>query len=86
MAKYQRMDDYEPSQIDPSKEVLKFACCDCGLVHTMAMSIISDGQSAGSKIEITWRRENRSTAQLRRNEFGGLHTKPRRSWHMTRVR
>lgn len=49
-------------------QVLRLACCDCGLIHSMAFAIEDNG-----KLGIAVRRENRRTAAHRRaKEFRGL--------------
>ena len=66
--KYKRLKDYEGIEVNPDKEILKFACCDCGCVHKIALAKENNGN-----IGIALRRDNRATAQLRRYEFGYLH-------------
>ena len=67
MGKYEKLNDYEGVLLDPDKEIFRFACCDCGLVHSMKIVRESD-----NKIGIVFKRENRSTAQLRRHQYGNL--------------
>ena len=40
------------------------ACCDCGLVHTIEFRVTDDGEAVQFRV----RRNNRSTAQLRRHQ------------------
>jgi uncharacterized Zn finger protein len=46
----------------PSGEKVRFACCDCGLVHDMVV-VTHDRKPVG----VAMRRNNRSTAQRRRH-------------------
>ena len=68
MSKYRKIFDYEGFKIDPDKETVCFACCDCGLVHSMGVAF-----EEGGKIGVAFKRENRATAQLRRHHYGSLH-------------
>lgn len=82
MSKYEQLKDNEISIIDPEKQILRFACCDCGLVHDYKF-IINKG-----KIEMAIRRHNRATAQLRKNGYGYLSlVDPKSSlkWKMVRI-
>jgi len=42
-------------------ELLRMACCDCGLIHTIAFAVEANGN-----LGIAVRRENRATAAKRR--------------------
>lgn len=61
MTRYKQRIDHEGFAV-PSGEVYKIACCDCGLVHDFVF-ISEDGKPIG----IAARRNNRATAQKRRN-------------------
>jgi len=61
MSKYKTLEDCEGIEINYKKEILKFACCDCGLVHDMAFAIEEKG-----KLGIAFKRNNRATGQRRR--------------------
>ena len=64
MKKYLWLDDGDCFQIDPKKQYVRLACCDCGLTHAFIMKIVS------GKILICVHRNERATAQLRRhNQF-----------------
>ena len=39
MSKYRKLNNYEGVDIDREDGLLRFACCDCGLVHTMAFVV-----------------------------------------------
>jgi len=47
--------------LNPVSENFKFACCDCGLIHTLDFKIIKN-----MNIEMTVTRDNRATGQYRR--------------------
>jgi nitroimidazol reductase NimA-like FMN-containing flavoprotein (pyridoxamine 5'-phosphate oxidase superfamily) len=63
MAKYPVLVDGEAITIKPG-EILRFACCDCGLVHNMAFAF-EDGE-----IGIAIERNKRATGQKRRHMKG----------------
>lgn len=69
MTKYPKMEDGTQFSLDMRNELWRFACCDCGLVHSMAFSV--DERDRGRLI-MTIVREPRATAQLRRHAFGYL--------------
>ena len=56
---YPVLQDGEGMSVKPG-DVIRFACCDCGLVHDVAFAY-EDGE-----IGIALRRNTRSTAQRRR--------------------
>lgn len=58
MTKYEQAVDDEPLIVDA--DGINFACCDCGLVHHLSASL-QDGE-----IVVTFRRDNRKTAAIRR--------------------
>lgn len=80
MTKYPKFNDCEGVLLDPDEEYFRFACCDCGLVHTMAVVPEGDG-----KIGVAFKREPRATAQLRRHEFGYLQQGRGKSYAMSRT-
>jgi hypothetical protein len=47
--------------VQPVRKGFRFACCDCGLVHQMDFRIHK------GRVQFRARRNNRSTALLRRN-------------------
>lgn len=66
--RYKKRDDYEEFTVNyGNKEILRLACCDCGLVHSFAFHVYR-----GKTIGIATRREKQCTAQLRRYNFGDL--------------
>ena len=60
--KYKQRKDYEGFEV-PSGEIYRIACCDCGLVHDFVF-VSEDGKPIG----IAAKRNNRATAQRRRNK------------------
>lgn len=46
----------------PNKQILRFQCCDCGLVHDIGFEADSD-----NPITIIMTKNNRATGQLRRH-------------------
>ncbi len=77
--RYPKLSNYEGFEIDPKEETIRFACCDCGLVHDMGVAIVGK-----KKVQIAFRRCNRGTAQLRRYSFGSLQQKSVGRWRMRR--
>jgi len=67
MSKYHRYHDGESQIIDTKGELLKLACCDCGLVHYVAVTIIDD-----SLVKLQFVQDKRATGQLRRHKWGNL--------------
>ncbi len=77
--RYPKFSDYEGFEIDPKEETIRFACCDCGLVHDMGVAIVGR-----KKVQIAYHRHNRATAQLRRHSYDYLQQKPSRGkWRMS---
>lgn len=62
--KYRRV--IENEWIRPTMKGYKMACCDCGLIHELDFKVIRWGR--GHKIKFRARRNNRATAQMRRNK------------------
>lgn len=60
MARYPVLNDGDAITIKPG-EILRFACCDCGLVHNIAFAF-EDGE-----IGIAIARNKRATGQKRRH-------------------
>lgn len=67
MNKYPKLQDGECLEIDLKNEDLRYACCDCGLVHTIQFHHIKK-----DIWHFAFFREKRSTGQLRRRKFGYL--------------
>lgn len=62
---YYQIKDGDNIELDKGGEIIKFSCCDCGLMHKFTMKILDNGN-----IGVMIRRDNRATAQLRRhNKF-----------------
>ena len=66
LSKYKKLEDFEGFLVDPENETIRFACCDCGLVHDIGIAIEED------KVGLVFVRRNRHTAQLRRYSYGDL--------------
>jgi hypothetical protein len=64
MAKYDTPEANE--WVQPIMKGYKLACCDCGLVHEVDFRFISINGKA--KLQMRFRRANRSTAQIRRHK------------------
>lgn len=77
---YPKVDDGEITEIRWRVQTLRFACCDCGLVHSFEFKV-SEG---GEIIEVTLHRQNKSTAALRRQKFGNLQSGKVKKWKMTK--
>lgn len=81
--KYEKLED-DDVYIMKQSHILRFACCDCGLVHTHAFLIRDNSHYKRAKkqngrdflkkneIGISVKRERGSTAQLRRHDYGYL--------------
>ncbi len=78
-SRYPKLRDYDGFTIDPKEQTIRFACCDCALVHDMRVVI-----TGKKKVQILFRRFNRGTAQLRRYAYGNLQQKPVNGWKMGR--
>lgn len=80
MSKYIKADDYEEPQMPKEPgDIVYQACCDCGLVHVIAWFEHVDT----GKLKMLTVRDERRTAQLRRNEYGSLHNGSGK-WRMIR--
>jgi uncharacterized Zn finger protein len=66
MTRFKQRQDYEDFDL-PSGEIYKLRCCDCGLVHDFVF-VTKDGR----EINVSARRNTRSTAQSRRHLKGKL--------------
>jgi hypothetical protein len=79
MTKYEKFNDCEGPLLADG-EIFRFACCDCGLVHSM-VAVKEDGG-----IGLAFKREKRHTAQLRRHGYGHLQQQGVGKHKMVRVR
>ena len=61
--KYIQREDYDGFEVE-GEGLHRISCCDCGLVHDMAVAIEDNG-----KIGLAFKRNNRATAQIRRYRF-----------------
>ena len=67
MSKYDKIEDDMGFLVNTEKETLKLACCDCGMVHYVGITVKDD-----KNIMIGFKRDRRATAQLRRHGYGYL--------------
>ena len=67
MGKYQRYKNGDSQIINTKNETLKLACCDCGAVHYIGITILD-----GSLVKLQFVKDKWATAQLRRNNYGSL--------------
>jgi hypothetical protein len=58
--RYKKLKSKDLIKLNVKKENLKFACCDCGLIHLFDFTINKD------ELFISVVRDNRATAQYRR--------------------
>ena len=78
--KYEKLKDDMGFLVNTEEETLKLACCDCGLVHYIGITL-----KGGKNAMIGFKRDNRATAQLRRRNYGYLQHEPERRWRLERV-
>ncbi|KKL19779.1 hypothetical protein LCGC14_2462020 [marine sediment metagenome] len=57
----------ENQWIKPKHKGYKLACCDCGLVHYMGITVLDN-----KDVSVGFKRDRRATGQLRRNNYGNL--------------
>ena len=79
-SRYPKLKDYEGFEIDPKTTMIRLACCDCGLVHDINITVIAEGE----KVDVAFKRFNRGTAQLRRHQYGKLQQQSVNGWRMRR--
>ena len=70
MTLYEKLKDSMGFTFNPEEETLKIACCDCGLVHYIGITVLED-----KTVSIGFKQDKRATGQLRRYEYGNLHQK-----------
>lgn len=80
MSKYGKIEDYEEVVFNPSTDILRFACCDCALVHDMRIIIESN-----DKAMVVFRSHHRATAQLRRYKWGNLQKDGKAQYRLIRL-
>ena len=82
---YPKLKDYEGFEFDSKDQIIRFACCDCGLIHDMKIAVIGKrGFELVRRVEIAFKRFNRGTAQLRRHQYGTLQQQAINGWRMRR--
>ena len=85
MSRYPKMKGDEAFKFDSKDTFVRFACCDCGLIHDMKVAVIGkQGIELGQRVEVAFKRFNRGTAQLRRHRYGNLQQRPVNGWRMRR--
>jgi len=79
-SKFKKLENGEELHLDYRKGNLRLACCDCGLVHTIAFHVYR-----GGVLGIAMERDKRATAQLRHHDFGYLQQDgSARKYHLER--
>lgn len=63
---YKKHSDPATFIIHPEKEILKLACCACGLTHFIKIEYVE----GTNKIAVTFTVDKRATGQLRRHKYG----------------
>lgn len=61
--KYKQQYDDDTLEFDPKGDIWKIACCDCGLVHEIALAVEDNGN-----IGVAIKSDKRATAQKRRHK------------------
>jgi len=83
--RYPRVSDGEWFIVNTKGNYLRWACCDCGLVHNVDFSVVYDeNHKTTDDIGMKVHRNNRSTGQLRRREYGDLQNGKSKTWKMER--
>jgi len=67
MTKYDKFEDNTGIKVNTNEETLKIACCDCGLVHYIGITILDE-----KNVLVGFKRDKRATSQLRRCDYGNL--------------
>ena len=68
MPNYAVVTSEEPFEINTKTTELLIGCCDCGLVHTLPITVIQKNGKLTHRIRMEYNRNERSTAQLRRKK------------------
>lgn len=79
MTRYIKREDYEVMYINSNDDILRLACCDCGMVHTIGVLMRGNKHERLAKAKLkkyevgmVFVSEPRCTAQLRRYNYGHL--------------
>ena len=78
--KYKKYHDGDFQVIDTKGEVMQIACCDCGLVHYIGISIIDD-----SLVKLQFLQDKRASGQLRRHKYGFLQQRVKGGYRMVKA-
>lgn len=65
--KYEKLADGMGFTFNPDEVTLKIACCDCGLVHYMGITVLPN-----KDVSVGFKRDRRATGQLRRKNYSYL--------------
>lgn len=65
---YEKMDNGDGVSLRRGRDILKFACCDCGMVHFIKVQLTKKEKYFWVRF---WR-DDRATGQLRRHKYGDL--------------
>ncbi len=77
MTKYPKTNDGEGTKAD-FDTTLRFACCDCALVHDIQFHKVKGG------FDVVYFRHKRATGQLRRHNYGELQKNKNNGYRMER--
>ena len=76
---YKKYHDGDFQIIDTKGEILKLACCDCGLVHFIGITIVDD-----SLVKVQFVQDKQASVQLRRHNYGFLQQREKDGYRMIR--
>lgn len=79
MTKYHKYKDGDSQIINAENETLKLACCDCGLVHYIGITVVGN-----SLVKLQFVKDRRATAQLRRNNYGLLQYRQDKKYKLSK--
>ncbi len=66
VSKYRELRDDEETVVDTKTDVFKVACCDCGVVHYISITVRTE-----DVVGVKFNRDKRATGQVRRQgSFG----------------
>ena len=83
--------DYHDDPVDKGciliedAELMRFACCDCAMVHTFALVLERKRPKKRQRVIVHMWSEPRRTAALRRHFYGNLQQKVVGLWKMHKV-
>lgn len=65
---YKKLNNGGVYKLRRGRDILKLACCDCGMVHFIDLQLTNKERF----FKLRFWRDNRATAQLRRHNYGNL--------------